>query len=600
VFDKLDDYFTEEVSLPEAELPEPSTSYHPVQRDETAAPELLDEAPVVPTVVAIDQPRSSSLINGDVSEANVLSYCRRPACAFITTIPATVFSHYTQAVRGRDSSQWIAAINSELSAMSRVPVWEVVDRTPDMKTVGTTWVFKVKDNHNANIVFKARLCAQGFSQTQGVNFSKTFTPTGCLNSLRSLISFAAAQNLDFQQLDVKTAFLNADLDEEVYLSIPQGVNKDNKKKCLKLKKVISGLKQAPLAWYNCLTTWLVSVGFAASVADPCVFYRLDENLVWLFIHVDNIAVFGKNLDYFKSEIKLEFDMKDLGQANMMLGIKILHEPSATILSQAHYVNSVLDLYGMTGCQTVSTPLVPNLHLQPASVEEIDRFKSLGVNFRSAVGSLSYLSSTTRPDIAFAVSLLLQYLESPGIHHWEVFTHFLQYLAGTKSLSLVYLCGITSHLLGYTNADWGNCLTSRRLVTGYLTLFNNHLISWQTKKQPVVSLSSCEAEYCALTDFACELLWFRQFVEEVGLIKLEGPTVVHEDNQGCIAVANFDANTNSRRMKHIEIQVHFMREVIKNCKIHLQYTPTADMLADILTKSVPCPALVRSLQRLALL
>jgi hypothetical protein len=212
-----------------------------------------------------------------------------------------------------------------------------------------------------------------------------------------------------------------------------------------------------------------------------------------------------------------------------------------------------------------------------------------------VGALSCLSLATCPDISHAVSTLFQFLEAPGIKHWEAFTHVLRYLHGTQDYGLVYKRGIVSLLTGYTNADWGNCSVTRRSVTGYLLLFNNHLVGWKTKKQPVVSLSSCEAKYRALTDFSCELLWIRQFIEEVGLMDMDHPIVVHEDNQGCIAVANFDANTNSKRMKHVKIQLHFIREVIKDSKIVFVYTPTNEMLADFLTKSIARPALIKSLK-----
>jgi hypothetical protein len=190
----------------------------------------------------------------------------------VTNIVDTIPSHYNQALRSKKASGWIEAIQNELDAMRRLDVWEVVDRTPSMKTVGTTWVFKKKKDCDANIVFKARLCAQGFSQTHGVDYSRTFAPTGRLNSLRALISYAATNDLDFQQLDVKTAFLNADLEEEVFLSIPQGVDEDKQARCLRLKKAIYGLKQAPLAWYNQLSNWLLSVGFKSAMSDPCVFY----------------------------------------------------------------------------------------------------------------------------------------------------------------------------------------------------------------------------------------------------------------------------------------------------------------------------------------
>jgi hypothetical protein len=279
-------------------------------------------------------------------------------------------AHYHRAINCAEAKFWEGAIKKELAVMASLKVWEVVPLKPGMMTVGTTWVFKKKTG-DGDVVFKARLCAQGFSQTHGIDFSKTFAPTGRLNSLRALISHAAANGLDFQQLDVKTEFLNADLEEEVYLSVPQGVSLNKKEVCLKLKKAIYGLKQAPLAWYNHLSKWLVSVGFSISVADPCVFFRLGDDPVWLFIHVDVIAVFGKNISTFKTEIKEEFDMKDMGQADLLLGIKVLHEPTAIVLSQLHYVNSLLNLYGMTACKTVSTPLIPNSQLDTASQEDID-------------------------------------------------------------------------------------------------------------------------------------------------------------------------------------------------------------------------------------
>jgi hypothetical protein len=267
--------------------------------------------------------------------------------------------------------------------------------------------------------------------------------------------------------------------------------------------------------------------------------------------VDDIAVFGRDISAFKDKINLEFDMKDLGDANLLLGIKIHHNPNAIVLSQRHSVASLLELYGMNNCRPTATPLVPNMHLSKASTEEIDRFRCLGVNYRSAVGALSYLSTATRPNICFAVSHLSQFLENPGIHHWEAFIHVLCYLLGTADYGLVYPCSAEPSLHGYTDANWGNCLQTRRSVTGFLTMQKSHLVAWHTKKQPAVSLSSCKAEYRALVDYSTEVLWLRQVRLEIGLSSDTSPVVVHEDNQGCIAVANSEANSNSRRLKHVE-------------------------------------------------
>ncbi|MBW0533530.1 hypothetical protein O181_073245 [Austropuccinia psidii MF-1] len=408
--------------------------------------------------------------------------------------------------------------------MTDLNVWEEVDVKEDFKLIGTTWVFKTKRNElNQIMEHKARLCAQGFSQTQGKDYSKTFAPTGRLNSLRTLISYATASDLKFEQLDIKSAFLNAPLEENVYLTIPQGLDRNKKNTCLKLKRAIYGLKQAPLAWYRRLSSWLVDFGFSISKADSSVFYLKSNDPIWLFLHVDDIGIFGRNLTNLKKAIEQEFQTKLLGSADLMLGIKIIHQPDTITLTQSHHIDSLLESYGMSNFKHTTTPLIPNMHLEAASRMCQEEFASLKINYQSAVGSLSYLSTATRPDL-----------------------------------------------------------------------------SYSTRKQPTVSLSSAEAEYRSLTDLASELLWFKQFIEEINVLTMTKAILVHEDNQGCIDTANSDCNTNTRRMKHIDIQLHFIQDVIGNKIIELIYTPTANMLADFLTKSVSRPAIKQAMKELQLL
>ncbi|MBW0492055.1 hypothetical protein O181_031770 [Austropuccinia psidii MF-1] len=205
--------------------------------------------------------------------------------------------------------------------MDRLEVWNVIDLKKEYKLVGTTWVFKVKKNHlNQVIEQKARLCAQGFRQTLGVYFDKTYAPTGRLNSLKALIAHACLKKLDFHQIDIKSAFLNETLKETVYLNIPQGLAIDRRQYCLRLNKAIYGLKQAPLAWYTRLQKWLQNAGFMTCKLDPCVFHRNNPEELWIYVHVDNIAIFGKNLHIFKKEIDNEFEIKDMGPADLLLGV----------------------------------------------------------------------------------------------------------------------------------------------------------------------------------------------------------------------------------------------------------------------------------------
>ncbi|MBW0486551.1 hypothetical protein O181_026266 [Austropuccinia psidii MF-1] len=300
-------------------------------------------------------------------------------------------------------------------------VWEEDAVENSYKLIGTTWVFKKKRDGLNNIVeHKARLCYQGFSQTQGKYYSKTFAPTGWLNSLRTLISHASANNLSFEKLEINSEFLNAPLEEDVCLEIPQGFDRDKRNVCLKLKKAIYGLKKAPLAWYCRLSSWLVNFGFSISKADPCVFYLKSNELIWLFPHVDDIGIFGKNLMSFKNAIEREFHPKLLGSAELMLGIKIVQEPKTITFTQSHYIDSLLESYGMTNCKPTATPLIPNIHLEAATRTEEEEFLSLKVNYCSAVGSLSYLSTATRPNLSYSISALSQFLENPGILHWKAF------------------------------------------------------------------------------------------------------------------------------------------------------------------------------------
>ncbi|MBW0538635.1 hypothetical protein O181_078350 [Austropuccinia psidii MF-1] len=570
-----------------------------VPANEIATPSPIDAQVRPPVRIKVIGPRHPTLVCSNVDQRNILSYSRRAGALFTAAddTPKTF-----KAATGGDAKEvWSAAIDKELTSMEKLKVWDVIDLDPSYKLVGTTWVFKTKKNHlNQVVEYKARLCAQGFTQTAGVDFDKTYSPTGRLNSLRTLVAFAATNNLSFHQIDVRSAFLNAPLSETVYLSLPQGLKGDKRKSCLCLNKAIYGLRQAPLAWYERLTCWLLNVGFKACVLDPCVFHRKGEHPLWLYVHVDDIALFGREVEGFKTEISGEFKVKDIGVADLMLGVKVTQGDGYITLDQQHYTESLLELYGMGDSQPVSTPLIPNSHLVPATPEEVSEFNSLGISYRSAIGSLNYLSSATRPDLSFAVSCLSQLLDKPGIKHWQGFPHVLRYLNGSQDLGLSYggksHCGVSA----YSDADWGNCQTTRRSITGYLACFNQCLVIWKTRKQPTVSLSTAEAEYKSLCDLTLELLWLTQWCEESGILLGSKPIPVYKDNQGCINTANGDSNVNAKHMKHVDIQLHFVKEAVKTGRIRLQYTPSKDMLADFLTKSVPKPILTHALSSLGVL
>ncbi|MBW0577854.1 hypothetical protein O181_117569 [Austropuccinia psidii MF-1] len=471
------------------------------------------------------QADNPTLISSDINNLNILPYTRRADS--LLTLADLAPCTYRGALTAPNKELWLAAIDRELSSMKKLQVWEIVERHDDFKLIGTTWVFRLKKSHSdGGIEHKARLCPQGFLQTQGIDFEKTYSPTGHLNSLQTLIAFAAAKGLEFHQIDIKSAFLNAPLSEEVFLHVPQGLELDDKKWCLRLNKAIYGLKQAPLAWYKCLKEWLVGANFQFCILDPCVFYWEGDKPIWLYLHVDDIAVFGSEISDFKKEISKKFEIKDLGPADLLLGVKITQEEDCIYLDQQHFCESLLNQYGMSECKPTSTPLVPKEQL----------YKKDGAQ---------------------------------GISAWS-------------------------------DADWGNCHSTRHSITGYLATFHSGLVLWKTRKQPSVSISTAEAECKALCDLTSELMWLKQWCAKAQILRLTQPITVWEDRQSCINIANGNCNFNNQRMKHVDIQLHFVKEVILSSTIRLCYAPSTEMLADFLTKSVNRVSLEKSLEALGIL
>ncbi|MBW0473178.1 hypothetical protein O181_012893 [Austropuccinia psidii MF-1] len=286
-------------------------------------------------------------------------------------------------------------------------------------------------------------------------------------------------------------------------------------------------------------------------------------------------------------------MKDLGKANLLLGIKILHNKAGFSLSQEQYIKNIAKNFNNTKLAPVNTPLKPVLQLMKASESEIEAFQKLGLNYRSIIGALNYISTNTRPHITFAISHLSQFLEQPSLKHWVASLQVLCYLYHTKEKTLNYHNKGKCNIISYADADWGNLLINRRSVGGYTLFLNHHLISWQTKKQQTISHSTTGAEYKSLSDASKEILWFQQLLQK---IKLEVPgnvLTLYNDNKGAINLAHSNINHNGFKTKHMDIQFHFIRDLIKNQKLELFYVSTHLMAADFLTKAVGKTILLRS-------
>lgn len=397
-------------------------------------------------------------------------------------------------------------------------------------------------------------------------------------------------------MDAVTAFLNGILEEEIYIEQPEGyVIEGQEGKVLKLNKSLYGLKQSPKIWQDDVQEYLVSIGFVQCEINHCTYIRTDNNrqkFTAVYVHVDDMAITGNDALKFKKEISNKWEMEDLGLAQVVVGIEIsrINEHSYS-MTQRRFAETVLERFSMTNAKPASTPLTPNLKLYRASDEEVQSFALLKLNYRSAVGSLMYSSQFTRPDLAHAVGVLSQHLERPALPHWNTAVQVFRYLKGTVNLGITYNGNSTKVVSGqksfnlptsHCDADWAGDKSTRRSTTGYIFTLAGGALSWKSRLQPTVALSSTEAEYRAVTEAGQELLWLRRIMEAFGCTD-ENATILQSDNLGAIHLTS--KSTFHGRTKNIEIHYHWIREVVKNGYIKLQHCPTEEMVADLLTKAL---------------
>jgi transposase InsO family protein len=491
-----------------------------------------------------------------------------------------------------DWTLWKGAMDKEIDTLENAGTWSTVPRPAHKNIIGSKWVYRLKRKADGSIdKYKARLVARGFTQIYGVDYFDTYSPVAKMASVRTILAMAARFDWDIESFDFNGAYLNGTLDddEELYMHEPPGYETQGEHKVKRLHKSLYGLKQAGRKWYDTLTRTLADLGFCVSSADPGVFLaKLEGHLLILAIHVDDCILTGSSpelISQYKSKLNDCYALTDLGPINWLLGIKITRDRSArTIsLSQTSYIDSILFRFGLSDAKSYSTPMVPGvIHSRndcPSDPTEVDQMKK--TPYREAIGSLMYASVATRPDITYAVSALSRFLDNPGSIHWEAAKRVLRYLSGTKDFTLTY--GEEHHdLTGYTDAD-GASHEHRHAISGYAFLIDGGAISWQSRKQEIVTLSTAEAEYVATTHAAKEAIWLRRLIFELFTIS-PSPTTLFCDNQAAIKLAtedNFHART-----KHIDIRYHFIRQVITDNTLTLIYCPTDDMTADILTKSLP--------------
>jgi len=487
-----------------------------------------------------------------------------------------------EALNREDASLWQEAIDSEMSSQAENDTWELVDRPVDKNIVSSKMLFKTKYKADGSVDrYKARLVARGFSQTKGLDYDETFAPVVKFQSVRALIGLAASQGWCIHQMDVKTAFLQGNLKEEVYMEQPHGLEKKGEEaKVCKLKKSIYGLKQSPRAWYERLEMELRSWGFKRFESDHSVFVRGNgQDQVILAVYVDDLIISGPTftrVNQVKEELSGTFKMVDMGELTYLLGIEVLQNPNGILLSQRRYAEAILEKFGMTDCRPTKTPL------QKKTRPRHEEHAPINFPYREAVGSLMYLMVGTRPDLAAGVGYVSRYLENPGKEDLEDVKRILRYVKGTTNYCLRFERG-ASELKGFCDADWGGCLDSRRSTSGYVFLLGGGAVSWKSKRQESVALSSTEAEYMAACLAAKEAVWLRRLLEEMG-VQFTTSTTIFTDNQSSLKL--MENPVLHERTKHVDIRYHFTRDTISTGQIDFKFIPTDQQAADSLTKGVP--------------
>lgn len=500
---------------------------------------------------------------------------------------------YKMAMKSKDAKAWREACDKEMKNIMNMGVWEIVDRPKNSPVVGGRWHFKLKLNPDGSInKHKARYVAKGYTQTEGVDYNDTYAPTGRLASFRILVAVAAAKGWSIEQMDAIAAFLNSDLQEEIYLELPEGYDEERaNRKVAKLKKALYGLKQSARCWSDEVKDKFTAMNLIQNPHDACLWYSktTDGRETLIYLHVDDMAITGNNIDLIKETLKLKWKMEDLGPAHCVVGLKIHSTITGGYsLSQGAMIQTVLERFRVEDCKPASTPFPGGTKITRASDVEVQEFKSLNLPYNSLVGSLMYIAQGTRPDIAYAVGALSQHLAHPSMPAWNMGLHVLRYLKGTQHVGLVY-DGRDSTIVGnqswhfpecHTESDWAGDPTTRRSTTGYLFKLNGAAVSWRSKLQPTVSLSSTEAEYKATTEAGQEVVWLRGLLENIS-ISQPSPTVLCSDSTGAVSLTSksiFHART-----KHIEVQHHWIREQVLKKSIILRHISNKQMFADTLTK-----------------
>jgi hypothetical protein len=498
---------------------------------------------------------------------------------------------YAEAMEDEHKSEWVDAMQDEMKSLHDNHTFDLVKLPKGKRALTNRWIYRVKqEEHTSQPRYKARLVVKGFRQRKGIDFDEIFSPVVKMSSIRVVLSLAASLDLEIEQMDVKTAFLHGDLEEEIYMEQPEGFRVKGKEDYVcRLKKSLYGLKQAPRQWYKKFESVMEEQGYRKTTSDHCVFVQKfpDGDFIILLLYVDDMLIVGMNssrIDRLKKQLSQSFAMKDLGPAKQILGVRIQRsrKDKKLFISQEQYIEKVLERFNMNNAKVVSSPLATHFKLStkqsPSTDEEKEDMER--IPYASAVGSLMYAMVCTRPDIAHAVGVVSRFLSDPGREHWNAVKWIMRYLRGTSKLCLSFGSG-KPMLVGYTDSDMAGDVDTRKSTSGYLITFSGGAVSWQSRLQKCIALSTTEAELIAATEACKELLWMKKFLQELGFKQQQ--YVLFCDNQSTIHLAK-NSSFHSRS-KHIDVRYHWIRDTLNDKLLTLEKIHTDDNGSDMLTKAL---------------
>jgi transposase InsO family protein len=502
---------------------------------------------------------------------------------------------FHQAIESSNSQKWIYAMNEEIKSMKDNNVWDLVPLPEGVKPIGCKWIFKTKRDSKSDVEkYKARLVAKGFTQKEGIDYKETFSPVSSKDSFRIIMALVAHFNLELHQMDVKTAFLNGNIDETIYMLQPENfVSGDPKNMVCKLKKSIYGLKQASRQWYFKFHQVIISFGFEMNLVDDCIYHKFcGSKYIFLVLYVDDILLASSDMGLLhetKKFLAKNFEMKDLGEASFVLGIQIHRDRSRGILglSQKSYIEKVLKRYGMQDCKPGDTPVAKGdkFSLNQCPKNDFEKREIHKIPYASVVGSLMYAQVCTRPDIAYITGILGRYLSNPGIDHWKAAKRVLRYLQRTKDYMLTYRSLANLEIIGYSDSDFAGCQDSMKSTSGYIYMLAGGAVSWKSAKQSLIASSTMAAEFIACYEASNHGVWLQNFVTGLRIVDdIERPLKLFCDNKSAVLYSN--NNRSSSKSKHIDIKFLVVKERVQSGQLSIEHIGTNSMVADPLTKGLP--------------